>query len=103
MKIRPTQEIIIQKIHPLVAIKTRSERKETIKEKIKNFTPKEMSKNFTPIFFAQSKRRERQCMGFKFQITEKLNNNNEEGYEIQTVRCLFFKKKTNIQARKKKD
>jgi hypothetical protein len=48
-------------------------------------------------------RRERQCMGFKLQITEKLNNNSEEGYKIQTVRCLFFKQKTDIQAGKKKD
>jgi hypothetical protein len=44
MKIRPTQARIVQTIHPLVVIKTRSERKETIKEK-SNFTPKEMSKN----------------------------------------------------------
>jgi hypothetical protein len=39
MKIRPTQARIIQTIHPLVTIKTKSERKETIKEKI-GFTPK---------------------------------------------------------------
>jgi hypothetical protein len=44
MKIRPTQARIIQAIHPLFVIKTRSERKETIKEK-SNFTPKEMLKN----------------------------------------------------------
>jgi hypothetical protein len=31
-------------------------------------------------------------MGFKLQTTEKLNNNSEEGYKIQTTRCLFFKK-----------
>jgi hypothetical protein len=31
-------------------------------------------------------------MGFKLQMTEKLNNNSEEGYKIQTARCLFFKK-----------
>jgi hypothetical protein len=48
-------------------------------------------------------RRERQCMGFKFQIREKLSNNSEEGCEIQTVRCLFFKQKTDIQVGKKKD
>jgi hypothetical protein len=45
MKIRPTQARIIKTIHSLVAIKTRSEREETIKRKIKNFTPKGMSKN----------------------------------------------------------
>jgi hypothetical protein len=28
----------------------------------------------------------------KLQTTEKLNNNSEEGYKIQTTRCLFFKK-----------
>jgi hypothetical protein len=38
MKIRPTQARIIQTIHPLVVIKTRSERKETIKEKSKLHT-----------------------------------------------------------------
>ena len=31
-------------------------------------------------------------MGFELQTTEKLNNNSEEGYKIQIVRCLFFKK-----------
>jgi hypothetical protein len=31
-------------------------------------------------------------MGFKLQMAEKLNNNSEEGYKIQTTRCLFFKK-----------
>jgi hypothetical protein len=48
-------------------------------------------------------RRERQCMGFKLQMAEKLNNNSEEGYKIQTERCLFFKKKTDVKAGKKKD
>jgi hypothetical protein len=33
MKIIPTQARIVQTIHPLVVIKTRSERKETIKAK----------------------------------------------------------------------
>jgi hypothetical protein len=42
MKIRPTQERIIQTIHPLVVIKKISERKETIKEK-SNFTAKRKS------------------------------------------------------------
>jgi hypothetical protein len=46
--------------------------------------------------------RERQCMGFKLQMTEKLSKNSEEGYKIQIVRCFFFKKKTDIQAGKKK-
>jgi hypothetical protein len=32
-------------------------------------------------------------MGFKLQMAEKLNNNSEEGYKIQTTRCLFFKKR----------
>jgi hypothetical protein len=31
-------------------------------------------------------------MGFRLQITEKLNSNSEEGYKIQIVRCSFFKK-----------
>jgi hypothetical protein len=35
----------------------------------------------SPEFLAQSKRRERQCIGFKLQTAEKLNNN-EEGYKI---------------------
>jgi hypothetical protein len=39
MKIRPIQARIMQTIHPLAVIKTRGERKETIKEKT-NFTPK---------------------------------------------------------------
>jgi hypothetical protein len=38
-------------------------------------------------------------MGFKLQMTEKLNNNSEEGYKIQTARCLFFKK-TDVKAGK---
>jgi hypothetical protein len=42
MKIRPTQARIIQKMQPLIVIKMRSERKETIKEKT-NFTPKRKS------------------------------------------------------------
>ena len=39
MKIKLAQAKVIQTMHPLVAIKTKSERKETIKEKTK-FTPK---------------------------------------------------------------
>jgi hypothetical protein len=35
MKIKLAQEKVIQTIHPFVAIKTKSERKETIKEKNK--------------------------------------------------------------------
>jgi hypothetical protein len=41
-------------------------------------------------------------MGFKLQMAEKLNNNSEEGYKIQIVRCLFFKK-TDVKAGRKKD
>jgi hypothetical protein len=52
-------------------------------------------------FFVQLMRRERQCMGFKLQITEKLNNNSEEGYKIQIVRCSFFKK-TDVKAGKRR-
>jgi hypothetical protein len=48
-------------------------------------------------------RRERQCMGFKLQMGEKLKNNSEEGYEIQTTRCLFLKEKIDVKAGKKKD
>jgi hypothetical protein len=29
--------------------------------------------------------------GFKLQMTEKLNNNSEEGYKIRIARCLSFK------------
>jgi hypothetical protein len=36
-------------------------------------------------------------MGFGLQTTEKLNNNSEEGYKIQIVRCSFFKK-TDVKA-----
>jgi hypothetical protein len=39
MKIKLAQAKVIQTMHPFVAIKTKSERKETIKEKTK-FTPK---------------------------------------------------------------
>jgi hypothetical protein len=39
MKIKLAQAKVIQTIHPFVAIKTKSERKESIKEKT-NFTPK---------------------------------------------------------------
>ena len=42
MKIKLAQAKVIQTMHPLVAIKTKSERKETIKEKTK-FTPKSKS------------------------------------------------------------
>jgi hypothetical protein len=42
-------------------------------------------------------------MGFKLQMEGKLNNNSEEGYKIQTIRHLFFKKKTDVKAGKKKD
>ena len=38
-------------------------------------------------------------MGFKLQMAEKLNNNSEEGYKIQTAICLFSKKK-DVKARK---
>jgi hypothetical protein len=31
-------------------------------------------------------------MGLGLQPTEKINNNSEEGYKIQLVRCSFFKK-----------
>jgi hypothetical protein len=36
-------------------------------------------------------------------MAEKLNNNSEEGYKIQTVRYLFSKKKTDVKTGKKKD
>ena len=36
-------------------------------------------------------------MGLKLQMTEKLNNNDKEGYKIQIVRCSFFKK-TDVKA-----
>ena len=39
MKIKLAQAKVIQTIHPFVAIKTKSERKESIKEKT-NFKPK---------------------------------------------------------------
>jgi hypothetical protein len=72
---------------PFVAIKTKSERKETIKEKNKLHTQKQKLKNndldsnedkevcrplmtFTRVF-TQLMRREKQCMGFKFHSTGK--------------------------------
>ena len=42
-------------------------------------------------------------MGFKLHSTEKINNNSEEGYKIQTTRCFFFKKKIDVKVGKKKD
>jgi hypothetical protein len=42
MKIKLAQAKVIQTIHPFVAIKMKSERKETIEEKT-NFTPKRKS------------------------------------------------------------
>jgi hypothetical protein len=42
MKTKLAQAKVTQTIHPFVAIKTKRERKETIKEK-KNFTPKRES------------------------------------------------------------
>jgi hypothetical protein len=47
MKIRPTQARIIQTIHPLVVIKTRSERKETIKEKSRTSHQKKRQRTMT--------------------------------------------------------
>jgi hypothetical protein len=37
-------------------------------------------------------------MGLKLQSTKKNNNNSEEGYKIQVVRCSFFKQKTDVKA-----
>ena len=45
MKIKLAQAKVIQTIHPFVAIKMKSERKETIKEKNKLHTQKKKSKN----------------------------------------------------------
>jgi hypothetical protein len=56
---------------------------------------------FTSVFHSV-KKRERQCMGFRLQMVEKLDNNSEEGYKIQIARCLFFKK-TDVKVGKKKD
>jgi hypothetical protein len=50
---------------------------------------------FTRVF-TQLMRIEEQCMGLKLQSTKKTNNNSEEGYKIQVVRCLFFKQKTDV-------
>ena len=87
MKIKLAQAKVIQTMHPLVAIKTKSERKEIIREKTK-FTPKKKKlKNndldsnqdkevcrplmtFTKVF-SQLMRREEQCMGFKLHSTGK--------------------------------
>ena len=40
-------------------------------------------------------------MGLGLQSTEKLNNNSEEGYKIQIVRCAFFKN-TDVMAGREK-
>jgi hypothetical protein len=87
MKIKLAQAKVIQTMHPLVAIKTKIERKETIKEKTK-FTPKKKKlKNndldsnqdtkvcrplmiFTKVF-TQLMRRKEQCIGFEFHSTGK--------------------------------
>jgi hypothetical protein len=45
MKTKLAQEKVIQTIHPLVTIKTKSERKETIQEKNKLHTQKKELKN----------------------------------------------------------
>jgi hypothetical protein len=45
MKTKLAQAKVIQTIHPFVAIKTKSERKETIKEKNKLHTQKKKLKN----------------------------------------------------------
>ena len=37
-------------------------------------------------------------MSLKLQSTKKNNNNSEEGYKIQIVRCVFFKQKTDVKA-----
>jgi hypothetical protein len=42
MKTKLAQAKVMQTIHPFITIKTKSERKETIKEKT-NFTPKQKS------------------------------------------------------------
>jgi hypothetical protein len=36
--------------------------------------------------------------GFQTSLNRKLKVNSEEGYKIQIVRCLFFKKKTYVKA-----
>jgi hypothetical protein len=47
MKIRPTQAGFVQTIHPLVVIKTRSERKEKIKEKSRTSHQKKSRRTMT--------------------------------------------------------
>jgi hypothetical protein len=51
---------------------------------------------FTRVF-TQLNREKDNAWVFKLQMTEKLNNNGEEGYKIQIVRCSFFKK-TDVKA-----
>jgi hypothetical protein len=36
--------------------------------------------------------------GFQTSLNRKLRVNSEEGYKIQTVRCLFFNQKTYFKA-----
>jgi hypothetical protein len=87
MKIKLAQAKVIQTIHPFVAIKMKSERKETIKEKNKLHTQKKKLKNndldrnrdkevYRPLMtftrvFTQLMRRGKQCMGFKLHSIEK--------------------------------
>jgi hypothetical protein len=47
MEIKPTQEGFVQTIHPLVVIKKRSERKETIKEKSRTSHQKKCRRTMT--------------------------------------------------------
>ena len=94
---------------PFVVIKTKNERKETIKEKKTNFTPKKQELKNNDFDWNQDKEvcrplmtftrvllnwgeKKKQCIGFKLYSTGKLNENGEEGYKIQSMRCLFFKK-----------
>jgi hypothetical protein len=52
---------------------------------------------FTRVFYSTDEKR-KTMHGFRISLNrEKLNENGEEGYKIQLMRCFFFKK-TDVKA-----
>jgi hypothetical protein len=52
---------------------------------------------FTRVFYSADEKR-KTMHGFRISLNrEKLNENGEEGYKIQLMRCFFFKK-TDVKA-----
>ena len=55
---------------------------------------------FTKVFTQLMRRKKNNAWVLNFTQQEKLNDNGEEGYKIQTVRCLFFNQKTYVKVEK---